>query len=149
MSAKQYFRQLKKLESRIKSDKQMAQCFREMAEGMSSPTISDMPKGENTDQSPMLTYLTKAWNLEESIKEKEMQLQRLRVLTFELIESIENEDYRMILARRYLQNDSFRVIARELFYSERWVYKLHCRALQEFENKLNQKEFSIVQSSSV
>lgn len=54
----------------------------------------------------------------------------------ELLAMVKNGRYHSILSRRYIQMQSFDMIAREMQYSLRQVTRLHGRALQIFEQIL-------------
>ena len=49
------------------------------------------------------------------------------------IDSLKNKDYYSVLTLRYVLNNTFDEISEKMNYSIRNVFKIHGRALQEFE----------------
>ena len=64
-----------------------------------------------------------------------------------MIGRLKNPNHQTVLISRYFKNESWEQIAADMFFTERWIYTLHGRALQELDDILT--EFSRVQSSSV
>ena len=54
-----------------------------------------------------------------------------------LIDLVEEPELREILSRRYLRLDQWPDIAEVLKKDERWIYRLHERALQEIKQKID------------
>ena len=48
-------------------------------------------------------------------------------------------DYRNILVLRYLKHMKWSQISEEMSYSQRWIYKLHIKALSEFGKIIENK----------
>lgn len=132
MKAKDYFRYLKQLENQIEAKKYMAQTYRTLAEGLCSPIYSDMPKKPNRQLEPMANSLSKAFELEDEIKELEFELTSQKAKGMDAISMLE-KDYQILLIKRYFEKMSWGQIASTMFYSERWIYKLHGIALKELD----------------
>lgn len=58
----------------------------------------------------------------------------------ETIYAVEDERYRNILHDRYIAAKRWKEIAKELKHEERYIYKLHGRALEEVEKLLKNKK---------
>lgn len=56
--------------------------------------------------------------------------------TARLIDLVEEPELRDILSRRYLRLDHWPDIAESLNKDERWIYRLHGRALEEIKEKI-------------
>ncbi len=52
------------------------------------------------------------------------------------IDSISNDEYRLLLTLRYLNYDTWEQIAVKMGYTYQWVHVLHSRALIYFEEKV-------------
>ena len=50
-----------------------------------------------------------------------------------LIERVVDPSHRLLLEMRYLGGNTWEDIAQKMGYDLRWVYRLHGKALQEFE----------------
>lgn len=84
--------------------------------------------------------------LEDLRKEKEKELRNM-VRSHEQIErainSLEDAQERDVLFYRYIKGLDWREVAKKMHYSERWILKIHGRALMHMEMS---KEFIEVQS---
>jgi DNA-directed RNA polymerase specialized sigma24 family protein len=147
MTAKEYLRRLARFEANIKAKKERLSVLKEMAESVRSPVITDMPKGSPGGTSRLEESVMKMISLENEINNDEARLVAEKTKALEMIGKIQNPDYQTVLISRYFKNESWEQIATDMFFTERWIYTLHGRALQELDDIL--KEFSRVQSSSV
>lgn len=148
MKAQEFFRELKQIENQIESKKYMAETYRTLAEGVSSPIYSDMPKSPNRKLEPMADALSKALELEEEVVMLEQELNIKRGKLMDLILHLD-KDYQIILIKRYFENKTWGQIATSMYYSERWVYKLHGTALKEMDEYIKSSvEFMVVQYNS-
>ncbi len=91
--------------------------------------------------------IAKLVDLENEIASDKDRLEKRKLEALELIGRLSSTDEQTVLVNRYFENKSWREIADYMYYTERWIYKLHGRALLNMEEKI--KEFSIVQLSSV
>jgi DNA-directed RNA polymerase specialized sigma subunit len=137
MKAKEYLRQLSRTEAFINAKKQRVDALRSLAETSSSPVMTGMPKKSNGGGSTMADAICKVVTLESEIKEDEIALQEKKVFLLELIGEIENTEHQTVLIKRYFEKLSWDRIARCMFYSTRWIYKLHGRALEDLEGVFN------------
>ncbi|WMJ87772.1 hypothetical protein [Anaerocolumna sp. MB42-C2] len=138
MNAKEYFRQISRMESLISTKKQHVDALKTLAYSIGAPNLSGMPKNPSGSISPMADAVCKALDLEAEIRKDEYLLQEKKVFILELIRSIENCDCQAVLIKRYFDHRSWDDIAVSMFYSTRWIYKLHGRALEEIDRKLKE-----------
>lgn len=132
MKAKEFFRDIKKLENEIESKKFMAETYRNLAEGVRSPSYSDMPKSPNRNLDPLASALIKAMELEDEVQTLNKQLILLKGEAMDMIIQLE-KDYQIVLIKRYFEKLSWGEIAIAMYYTERWIYKLHGKALIEMD----------------
>lgn len=132
MTSKEFFRYLKQLENQIESKSYMAQTYRTLAEGLSSPIYSDMPKKASRELEPMAKALTKALEIEDEIKELKFELASQKAKGMDAISMLEKE-YQILLIKRYFEKKSWGQIAASMYFSERWIYKLHGLALKDLD----------------
>ena len=136
MTAKEYLRQISRMESFIESKKERLAVLNDIAVSCGAPALTGMPKNPSPTQSKMADAVCKAIDLENEIKQDEEQLRQKKVFLLELIGQIDNTEYQTVLISRYFKGASWADIANNLFYTERWIYKLHGRALEELNHIL-------------
>ena len=81
--------------------------------------------------------VSKIMELEEKINADIDELVELKSVARDNIERMENDVEKVILYKRYFNNESFENIAVECGYSLRWIYKLHNDALKHFDKIYN------------
>ena len=119
MVAKEYLKKIARMESYIQSKKERLAVLKEMSSGISSPKFDDMPRNPNNE-----------------IKEDEKKLEHEKLYLLEAIGRIEEPEYQTILISRYFKHQSWDDIANSLFYTKRWLYSLHGRALERLDEEL-------------
>jgi len=139
MNAKEYFRQIFRMEALISTKKQRVAALKTLASSVGSTYLSGMPKNPSRSLSPIADAVCKALDLETEITKDEFLLQEKKVFLLELIGTIESCDCQTVLIKRYFEHLSWDDIANRMFYSTRWIYKLHGRALGEIDKKLNER----------
>ena len=75
-------------------------------------------------------------DLENEIKTDEEKLEHGKLIILEAIGKIEEPEYQTILISRYFKHQTWDEIANSLFYTKRWLYSLHGRALEKLDEKL-------------
>lgn len=142
MRAKDYFRKIEELEQKINSNKQLIKYFRELATGVSSPKITDMPRTKKENNDPTVKALIRVMELEEETKNLELEFKEKKILALELINTMETKEHQIILLKYFIEKKTIRTISKELFYSRQWCYKLYEQALSEFEEELSKRVYS-------
>lgn len=138
MNAQEYFRQISRMEALIRTKKLRVDALRSLACDAGSGQLSGMPKNPSRTLSPMADAVCKALDLETEIRKDELRLQETKVFLLELIGTIDNCDWQTVLIKRYFEHLSWENVASQMFYSIRWIYKLHGGALEEMNRKLNE-----------
>lgn len=138
MTAKESFKQLARMDAFIDAKKQRVDALKALALSTGSPNLSGMPKNPSKSLSPMADAVCKALDLEAEIRSDEAKLQEKKVYLLELIGTLDCSDHQTVLIKRYFEHLSWENIASSMFYSTRWIYKLHGRALEEMDKKLAQ-----------
>lgn len=112
--------------------------------GLKSNTYSDTPSMGFVKSDKVAEAVVKIVELENEINKAIDNLVDLKTDAMNKIDSLEDNRYKFILTKKYLENESFEKIAVDLSLSWKWVHKLHKKALEE----LNCKFFSKVPKSS-
>ena len=132
MTAKQYLQQAFQMKKKIAAIQ--ADILRlEAAATDCSPNLTGMPHNPNPSHSRMADIVCKIIDRKAALEQK---VEELEVLAKEIeykISLLDNEDYRTLLYKRYVEGAEWQDIAMDMYYSERWVYKHHIIALAAFE----------------
>lgn len=144
MTAKEKLRMLGRMELYIHSKKERLAVLKEMSRTVSSSKFDDMPKSSNRGRSKLEETVLKCIDLEKEIKEDEERLENEKLIILELIGRIPEPEYQTVLISRYFKHKSWEDIANGLFYTKRWIYSLHGKALESLEEKILQsgKDFT-------
>lgn len=136
MSGKEYLRKIARMELFIQSKKERLAVLKEMSSSISSPGFDDMPKSPNKGKSRLEETILKYIELENEIKADEENLEHEKLIILEAIGKIEEPEYQTVLISRYFKHQTWDEIANSLFYTKRWIYSLHGRALEKLDEKL-------------
>lgn len=134
MTSKEYLNQAYHINSRIECKLQQVESLRNLATRVTSVFI-DMPHCTTTDNCKLEKTITKIIDLENEIDADIDKLVDLKKEISNVINSVENEEYRIILEMRYLNFKTWEEIAVALHYTVRWIYKLHSKALQKIKTR--------------
>ena len=138
MTAKEYLKRIARTEANIRAKKERLLVMHEMAESVGSPVMSDMPRNPNHSASKLEDSVMKMMALENEIRQEEEKLTADKTRALELIGEIWNPEYQTVLISRYFRNESWDDIASEMYYSQRWIYRLHGYALDELDKILKE-----------
>lgn len=95
-----------------------------------TPTLSDMPKG-NAGGDKIANAVEKLVMLDERLGNDIMSMIETRDRIYDAIDSLEDGRYKAVLFYRYIRRKSWADIECELGYNERYLRKLHNKALEE------------------
>ena len=132
MTAKEYLYQAFKLDQKINSKLEQVAALRELA-GKATACIHAQRISGTVTRSPMENAVLRLIDLEHEINQDIDKLVDLKQEMSCLINKISNEGFKVLLELRYLSGNSWEDIAEMMGYELRWVYRLHGKALQEFE----------------
>ena len=136
MMAKECLRKIGRMELFIQTKKERLSVLKDMSSSISSPKIDDMPRNPNKGKSRIEETIIKCIDLEKEIKEDEEKLEHEKLIILDAISKIAEPEYQTILISRYFKHHTWDEIANSLFYSKRWIYSLHGRALVSLDEKL-------------
>ncbi|MBR7927050.1 hypothetical protein KBI51_02520 [Aerococcaceae bacterium zg-ZUI334] len=139
MKAKDFFIEIQQLENQIESKRYMAQNYRTLAEGLQSPSYSDMPKNPNRPLQPMADALGKAMEIERDISVLEQSLVEKKTIAMNIIYELLHNEYQVVLIKRHFEKKSWCQIMSTMYYSKSGIYKLYNQALEAFTRCLNRE----------
>lgn len=137
MTAKEFMNEYRRIGERITQlNNQIFDI--EQTLGVKAVSYDGMPGGDSISKVTEDTAVKLA-TLREKQKKLRDELWKQRVKIEEAIYKLSNADYAEVLRRRYIRMQTFETIAEEMYMTERWVYVLHGRALQDIANQQNYK----------
>ena len=132
MTSKEYLMQIYNLDHKIYMMQLEADEYRRMADvipggNYDKPFVK--PSNRNTE-APFVKWINKALDKEKEIEKEIERLNNLTVEITDVIDALENIDYRMLLKLRYLQSMSFGDIANKMYISCSTLKRWHNEALE-------------------
>lgn len=138
MTAQEYLGQAYRLDQHINSKLQQIESLRSLAEKI---TVSY--GGESVTHTRNVTsmegIITKLIDAEQALKNEIDQMVETKVDIAETIALVRNENYRLILEKRYLCFMDWDCIARDLNCTRRWALVMHERAVDVVKKLLERK----------
>ena len=135
MTAKQYLMQAFRMKKKIESMQEDILRL-EAAATDCSPNLTGMPHNPSPSHSRMADIVCKIIDRKAELEKQVTELTALMAEIKYKLTLMEDETYKKLLYMRYVEGAEWQDIAAELFFSERWLYKIHPRALAEFEKLL-------------
>lgn len=132
MDTKEYLLQIIKLEHKIYCMKLRSEEYDRMSLTIPGPTYGEKigsNPNRNTD-APFIKWIYKKIEIDEEIVKLEEKLKNLKSEAILKIEELENENFKTILVKRYIEGKSWEVIASTLFISKRTAIRWHDAALK-------------------
>lgn len=135
MTAKEYLRQYGQLKREVLRLIDERQRWVDLATRI-TPAYSDAPKGGQSGDGKIPAAVEKIVEQERRIDARFRELMALLDEIEGKIAGIEDGRQREILRQRYLGGQKWEEIAKEMHLDYRWVLRLHGRALQKIEAKI-------------
>lgn len=132
MDTKQYLNQIERLEKQIQNKLSEIYQLKTMACSVSVSNEKDRVQ-TSPDKDRLGSTVAKIVDLEKETDRLVDEFVEKRNHIIGQIDSMDNVDYYHILSLRYVSRNTFDDIAEKTGWSIRQVFKLHGRALQEFE----------------
>lgn len=128
MRAKEYLQQAYKLETKINADMEHIDRLRELATKATATITAERVSGTQS-HSKVEDCVCKVIDLQDDIKADISALVEVKRDIQKTIAGVEDKSLNILLTLRYLNYNTWEEIARKLYYSDRWVHKLHSDAL--------------------
>lgn len=135
IKAKEYLSQALWINKRIDSKLEQASSLRSLAMKVTT-TFGEDKVMSNRKQSPQEEVLVKLIDLENEINEDIDKFIDFKRKLAKEISVLENENYKLVLELRYIALMKWEDIAETMDYDLRWVYRIHGKAIKEFEKPL-------------
>lgn len=134
MDSKEYLEQIRKLEHKIYCMKLRSDYYNTMSFSIPGPTYGEKI-GSNPNrniEAPFMKWLFKKDEIDREIVKLEEKLNFLKAEAIVKIEALENEDYKTILIKRYIEGYKWDDIASLIYVSKSTVKRWHEEALNAF-----------------
>lgn len=128
MTAKEFLSQAWRLDQEITTKIETLDSLNALATKATS-TITGMPHNPSPSRSPMEDIICKIIDIQKEINEDIDRLVDLKRLINDTIREVEDKELRLILEKRYINNQTWPEISVDLGYKMRYMFKLHDIAL--------------------
>lgn len=125
MNPKEYMEEADRLRRRIRRKENEILSLRVRAEGMTGMGNGDMPKTASPDPHKMEVAVCKIMELEQEVQEIQTELDRMVSAFKDSMSVLTDSDMKDLLTKRYIEFKPWKVIFREMGYSESSCYRLH------------------------
>lgn len=135
MTVREFLNQAYRLDQRINSKLQQLSVLNDLALKATS-TVTGMPHNPNKGASSMSDTICKIIDLQDQINHDIDALVDLKAKIMETISCVEDATARLILEKRYINQQPWPEIAMDLKLTLRRLYYLHGLAIEELEKRL-------------
>ena len=139
MTAKEYLMQLWRLDRTIDIKRRELAKLEEEIGIPAMPDNQDRVIGSGYPQDPVADSTIQRIQMADHLQRLLRIYTSLKATISDQIEGMENETYRDILICRYILMMTWEDVARTMKYTDRQCYRIHGRALQEFDKLYRQK----------
>jgi DNA-directed RNA polymerase specialized sigma subunit len=133
MNAKEYLSQAIWLDQMIDSKLEQLETLKSLAMKVTSSFTKEKISGGNIEKSKMESTMVKVIDLEHEINADIDRLVNLKKDIQDTINKMDDINQQLLLELRYLSGKGWDEIAASMGYDPRTVYRIHGKALKEFE----------------
>lgn len=133
MNAKEYLSQAVWLDRMIDSKLEQLEMLKSLAMKVTSSFTKEKISGGNIEKSKMESTMVKVIDLEHEINADIDRLVDLKKDIQDTINKMDDINQQLLLELRYLSGKGWDEIAASMGYDPRTVYRIHGKALKEFE----------------
>ena len=133
MNAKEYLSQAVWLDRMIDSKLEQLEMLKSLAMKVTSSFTKEKISGGNIEKSKMESTMVKVIDLEHEINADIDRLVNLKKDIQDTINKMDDINQQLLLELRYLSGKGWEEIAASMGYDPRTVYRIHGKALKEFE----------------
>ena len=139
MTAREYLGQAYRLDQWINSKLRQVENLRSLTQKVTA-SFGREPVSHTRNVTSLEDSIIRLMEGEEQINQQIDKMVNLKMDIAALIDHVRNENYRLILEKRYLCFLSWDEIATDMHYSSRWVRNVHERALEVVGKLLNERQ---------
>ena len=138
MTAKEYLGQAYRLDQRINTKLMQIESLRSLTQKV-TVAYGGEPVSHTRNVSSLEDAIIRMMEAENELNREIDRLVDLKMDISAVIGAVRNENYRLVLEKRYLCFESWNQIGDEMRYSRRWVRDVHERALDVIEKILAER----------
>lgn len=135
MTAKEYLRQIEKLETKIRQKEEQLACLRETAGGAAAIRYDKDNIQVSACGDMLERNVIRLVELQDKIFEDKVRMETIKDQIIDQIQALDDKRYIDILYLRYVKCEKFEKIALELSYDYVYLRALHGEALGMFETR--------------
>lgn len=139
MTAREYLGQAYRLDQWINSKLRQVENLRSLTQRVTA-SYGREPVSHTRNVTSLEDSIIRLMEAEEQINQQIDKMVNLKMDIAALIDHVRNENYRLILEKRYLCFLSWDEIATDMHFSSRWVRNVHERALEVVGKLLNERQ---------
>ena len=139
MTAREYLGQAYRLDQWINSKLRQVENLRSLTQKVTA-SYGREPVSHTRNVTSLEDSIIRLMEGEEQINQQIDKMVNLKMDIAALVDHVRNENYRLILEKRYLCFLSWDEIATDMHYSSRWVRNVHERALEVVGKLLNERQ---------
>ena len=128
MTAKEYLSQAHRLDMRIQNLNDEIESMNALATKVTS-TVSDMPRSASRNVHRTEDIIVNIMEFQDELEEAMNKLVNLKRDIWNTISKLDNDEYRVLLEKRYLSSERWEEIAVEMGYSIDHIFRMHREAL--------------------
>lgn len=132
MTVREYLGQAYRLENRIQILRRRIEELQDMRGSVSSPGFEEHYNASRNTDAPFVKTIEKIMEYEQKQDEKMRLLLDLKEQIRDCIDKLDNPDEALVLEHRYIYNEPWTTIGKELYVDDRTVRRWHNRALAHF-----------------
>lgn len=131
MTAKQYLRQIYKLNEKIKDKQERINYLKSMSTSIGAIDYSkDKIQTSPSADAAFTNQIMQIIKVEKELEKDKNRMKELFVEISRTIDQVENVNEMLVLSKRYLLMKSWEQIAEEMNYSVRQIHRIHSEALK-------------------
>ena len=126
MTAKEFLRRARMVDRRVDELTERLDRIRARLEAGRLSSVTGMPRGGSADWTATADRLIE---LEQRVNRQTRELVRWKLAAIDAIDAVEEDRLREVLELYYIDGFSWRQVSERMGLDERWVFRLHGRAL--------------------
>ena len=130
MTTKEYFRQVYRLEYKIRYDIEELASLRELATSLAAFNGDERVQTSRNTDAPFIEAIEKITEMEELINNEVNRLIELKREVQQVISKVDDMYERLVLKYRYLHDYTWRQIGQKLYADEKTIRRWHAKALK-------------------
>ena len=126
MTAKEFLRRARQVDRRVDEAQERVERLRAKLESGRMSAVTGMPRGGSGDWTQTADRLIQ---LEQAVNARTREMVRWKLAAIDAIRAVEDDRLSEVLELYYIDGFTWEQVAQRMGLDQRWVYRLHGRAL--------------------